>query len=74
MGFNKFWELDYKKVLLSYILISLVSSIIEIILTGSFQWSFIITYIGAFFIGHHLRRAINEFFKQFHINHKYDYD
>lgn len=67
MGLNKFWELDYKKVLLSYILISLGSSIIEIILTGTFQWSFIITYIGAFFIGHHLRRAINEFFKQFHI-------
>ncbi len=67
MGLSKFWELDYKKVLLSYFLISLISSIIEIVLTGSFQWSFIITYIGAFFVGHHMRRAINEFFKQFHI-------
>jgi len=67
MGLSKFWELDYKKVLLSYFLISLISSILEIILTGSFQWSFLITYIGIFFVGHHLRRAINEFFKQFHI-------
>jgi Co/Zn/Cd efflux system component len=67
MNFNKFWDLDYRKVLLSYILISLISSIIEILLTGTFQWSFLITYIGVFFIAHHLRRAINEFFKQFHI-------
>ncbi|MFX1479078.1 MAG: hypothetical protein ACFFCI_13180, partial [Promethearchaeota archaeon] len=67
MDFNKLWELDYKKVLLSYILITLISSIIETILTGSFQWSFIITYLGIFFIAPHLRKAINEFFKQFHI-------
>ena len=67
MWIKKFWELDYKKVLLSYVLISLISSIIEIILTGTFRWSFIITYIGVFFVGPHLRRAINEFFKQFHI-------
>ncbi|MFX1494323.1 MAG: cation transporter [Promethearchaeota archaeon] len=67
MGLAKFWELDYKKVLLSYFLISLISSILEIVLTDTFQWSFVITYIGIFFVGPHLRRAINEFFKQFHI-------
>ena len=67
MWFSKFWDLDYKKVLLSYVTLSLISSIIEIILTGMFRWSFIVTYIGAFFIGPHLRRAINDFFKQFHI-------
>ncbi|MFX0018907.1 MAG: cation transporter [Promethearchaeota archaeon] len=67
MGLSKFWKLDYKKVLPSYFLISLISSILEIILTGTFQWSFLITYIGVFFVGHHLRRATNEFFKQFHI-------
>ena len=67
MWINKFWELDYKKVLLSYILLSLISSIIEIILTGTFRWSFMVTYIGVFFVAPHLRRAINEFFIQFHI-------
>jgi len=67
MDFSKYWNLKPEKVLLSYALISLLSSIIEILLTGTFQWSFIITYVGVFFIGHHLRRAINDFFKQFHI-------
>lgn len=67
MWIKKFWELDYKKVLLSFVLISLISSIIEIILTGAFRWSFIVTYIGAFFVAPHLRRAINEFFKAFHV-------
>jgi len=67
MRIAKFWELDYKKVLLSYILISIISSVIEIIVTGTFRWSFIVTYIGVFFVGPYLRIAINEFFKQFHI-------
>jgi Co/Zn/Cd efflux system component len=66
MDFSKYWNLNPKIVLLAYILISLVSSIVEILLTGTFQWSFIITYVGVFFIGHHLRRVINEFFKEFH--------
>lgn len=67
MGLRKLWELNYKKVLFSYLVISLLASSIEIILTGSFQWSFIITYLGAFFIGPYLRIGINEFFKQFHV-------
>jgi Co/Zn/Cd efflux system component len=67
MNFKSIWELNYKKVLLSYFLIALILSITEIILTISFQWSFIVTYLGAFFIGPYLRIAINEFFKQFHI-------
>ena len=44
-----------------------MSSIIEFVLTGSFQYSFIVTYLGVFFIGPFLRMAINDFFKQFHI-------
>jgi len=67
MSFKSIWELNYKKVLLSYFLISLILSVIEIILTNFIQCSFIATYIGAFFIGPYLRIAINEFFKQFHI-------
>lgn len=67
MNFKNIWRLNYKIVLLSYFLISLTSSIIEIILTSSFQWSFILTYFGAFFISPYLRMAVNEFFKQFHI-------
>jgi len=56
-----------KKVLLVYLLISLTSSIIEIVFLKSFFYSFWITYIGIFFTGHFIRRAINDFFKQFHI-------
>ncbi|MFX0148727.1 MAG: cation transporter [Candidatus Hodarchaeota archaeon] len=67
MGFSKLWDLNYKKALLFYLISSLISSFIEIILTSSFQWSFIITYLGVFFIGPYLRKAINEFFKQFHV-------
>ena len=67
MKLNSVWKLNYKIVLLSYFLISLVSSIIEFVLTGSFQYSFIVTYLGVFFIGPFLRMAINDFFKQFHV-------
>lgn len=67
MKINNLWKFDYRIVLLSYFLISLISSIIEILLTGTFQFSFIFTYIGVFFIAPFLRRAINDFFKQFHI-------
>jgi len=59
--------LNPKKVLLIYLLISLTSSIIEIVFLKSFFYSFWITYIGIFFTGHFIRRAINDFFKQFHI-------
>lgn len=67
MKLNRVWKFNYKIVLVSYFLISLISSIIEIILTGTFQFSFIFTYVGVFFIAPFLRRAINNFFKQFHI-------
>ncbi len=59
--------LNPKKVLIIYVLISLTSSILEIIFLKSFFYSFWITYIGVFFTGHYIRRAINDFFKQFHI-------
>ncbi len=59
--------LNTKKVLIIYVLISLTSSIIEIVFLKSFFYSFWITYIGVFFTGHYIRRAINDFFKQFHI-------
>ncbi|MFX0077517.1 MAG: cation transporter, partial [Candidatus Hermodarchaeota archaeon] len=67
MSIVKIWELNYKKVIITYILVSSISSIIEIILTRTFFYSFWITYIGIFFVAHYLRRAVNEFFKQFHI-------
>ncbi|MFX1309070.1 MAG: cation transporter [Promethearchaeota archaeon] len=67
MRIVKIWELNYKKVIITYILISSISSIVEIILTHTFFYSFWITYIGIFFVAHYLRRAVNEFFKQFHI-------
>ncbi|MFW9901242.1 MAG: cation transporter [Candidatus Thorarchaeota archaeon] len=56
-----------KKVLIIYVLVSLTSSIIEIIFLRTFFYSFWITYIGVFFTGHYIRRGINDFFKQFHI-------
>lgn len=59
--------LNPKKVLIIYILISLTSSVLEIVFLKSFFYSFWITYIGVFFTGHYIRRAINDFFKQFHI-------
>ncbi len=59
--------LNAKKVLIIYVLISLISSIIEIVFLKSFFYSFWITYIGVFFTGHYIRRGINDFFKQFHV-------
>ena len=67
MKLNNVWKFNFKIVLLTYFLISLISSVIEILLTGSFQFSFIFTYVGVFFIAPFLRRGINAFFKQFHI-------
>lgn len=67
MKISNIWKINYKIVLLTYFVISLISSVIEILLTGSFQFSFIFTYIGVFFIAPFLRRGINAFFKQFHI-------
>ena len=67
MKLQNIWKLNYKIVLLVYFLISLISSIIEIVLTGIFQFSFIFTYLGIFFIAPFLRKAISEFFRQFHV-------
>ena len=67
MKLQKIWNLNYKIVLLLYFLISLILSIIEIVLTGIFQFSFFFTYLGLFFIAPFLRKAIGELFKQFHV-------
>jgi len=60
-------ELDPKKVIITYVLISFILSIIEVLFTKSFYYSFFITYFGMFFVAHYIRRLLNEFFKQFHI-------
>jgi len=59
--------LDPKKVIITYVLISLILSIIEIIFTKAFYYSFFLTYFGIFFVGYFIRQLINEFFKQFHV-------
>ena len=67
MDIGKSGRLNYKKVIIIYILISAIASIIEIILISTFFYSFLITYFGLFFIAPFIRRALNEFFKQFHV-------
>ncbi|MFX1297898.1 MAG: cation diffusion facilitator family transporter, partial [Promethearchaeota archaeon] len=39
--------------------------------TGSFLWSFSLTIMSLFFIGHYLTKGLNIFFKQFHVREIY---
>ncbi|MFX1390024.1 MAG: cation transporter [Promethearchaeota archaeon] len=65
------WELDTKKVLLVYFSLSISLIIIEFIITGSFLWSFSLTVMSLFFVGHYLTSGFNILFKQFHIREIY---
>ncbi|MFW9990290.1 MAG: cation transporter [Candidatus Odinarchaeota archaeon] len=65
------WELDPKKVVPIYFILSTSLIIIEFSLTGSFLWSFTLTCMSLFFIGHYLTHAFNIIFKQFHIRGLY---
>ncbi|MFX0007500.1 MAG: cation diffusion facilitator family transporter [Candidatus Hermodarchaeota archaeon] len=65
------WELDTKKVLSIYFILSITLIIIEIILTGTFLWSFSLTVMSLFFVGHYLTKGLNTLFKQFHIREVY---
>ena len=59
--------LSYKKILLFYVVVSIVSASIEILLSGQYFWSFWMTYIGTFFAAPYMRKAINSLFKHFHV-------
>lgn len=65
------WELDTKKVLFSYLILSTALIFIELFITGSFLWSFSFTIMSLFFVGHYLTMGFDKFFKQFHIKEVY---
>ncbi len=65
------WELDTKKVVLIYFILSTSLIIIEFLMTGSFLWSFTLTCMSLFFVGHYLTHGFNILFKQFHIKGLY---
>ncbi|MFX1380230.1 MAG: cation diffusion facilitator family transporter [Promethearchaeota archaeon] len=65
------WDLDTKKVLSVYFILSITLIIIEFIITGSFLWSFSLTVMSLFFVGHYLTKGLNALFKQFHIKEVY---
>jgi hypothetical protein len=65
------WELDTKKVLSIYFILSITFIIIEMFLTGTFLWSFSLTVMSLFFVGHYLTKGFNTLFKQFHIREVY---
>ncbi|MFX0068820.1 MAG: cation diffusion facilitator family transporter [Candidatus Hodarchaeota archaeon] len=50
-----------------YVVFSIASALIEILLTGQYSWSFWATYIGTFFAAPYMRKAINSLFKHFHV-------
>ncbi len=65
------WDLDTKKVLSIYFILSITLIIIEMLITGSFLWSFSLTVMSLFFVGHYLTKGFNTLFKQFHIKEVY---
>lgn len=65
------WELDTKKVLSLYFILSTTLILLELAITGSFLWSFSLTVMSLFFVGHYLTSAFNIFFKQFHVKEIY---
>ncbi len=65
------WELDTKKVLSLYFSLSTTMIVIEFIITGGFLWSFSLTVMSLFFVGHYLTSGFNIIFKQFHIKEIY---
>ena len=65
------WELDTKKVVPIYFILTTSLITIEFLLTGSFLWSFTLTCMSLFFVGHYLTHAFNIIFKQFHMKGLY---
>ncbi len=65
------WDLDTKKVLSIYFSLSISLILIEFLITGSFLWSFSLTIMSLFFVGHYLTKGFNTLFKQFHIKEVY---
>ncbi len=65
------WELDSRKVVPTYFILTTSLITIEFLLTGSFLWSFTLTCMSLFFVGHYLTHAFNIFFKQFHMKGLY---
>jgi divalent metal cation (Fe/Co/Zn/Cd) transporter len=65
------WDLETKKVLSIYFTLSITLITIEFLITGSFLWSFSLTVMSLFFVGHYLTKGFNSLFKQFHIKERY---
>ncbi len=65
------WELDPKKVIALYFILSSALIATEFLLTGNVIWSFSLTVMSLFFIGHYLSIGFNILFKQFHIKEVY---
>ena len=66
--FEKIWRFEYtKQVLLTYVIISLALFIMEFLVIGELQISFLVTYFGLFYIAPYIRHGISTIFEQFHI-------
>jgi len=65
------WQLDTKKVLIVYFGSTISLMVLEVSLTGNLLWSFSLTVMSLFFVGHYLSTGFNLLFKQFHIKEVY---
>ncbi len=65
------WNLNFKKVLLLFLIIDISLITIEILITGKFIQSLGFILFSLLFVGHYLEEAINHFFKQLHIKKIY---
>ena len=65
------WNLDVKKVLLVFLIVSISLITIEIVLTRGAIQSLGLILSSLIFVGHYLDKGINHFFKAFHIKKIY---
>jgi len=65
------WELDTKKVILLYFGFTIILMVTEFTFTKGFLWSFSLTVMSLFFVGHYLSAGFHKLFKQFHIKEVY---
>jgi hypothetical protein len=65
------WNLNFKNVLLIFLIIDISLLTIEILITGKFIQSLAFILISLLFVGHYLEEGINHFFKLFHIKKIY---
>jgi hypothetical protein len=68
--FKTIWQTSYLRPILIYLVISISTIVIELLIVGEIFWGFWISWLGSFFIARYVLKALDELFNQFHVTNK----